>query len=113
MNESAEAGLEIRTAELEKRRSGGESIQLIDVRELWEWEYNRIPGARHLPLAELEVRSGELLASPDPIVFYCHHGMRSLSAALWLRQQGRPECQSLAGGIAAWADDTDSDMPRY
>lgn len=113
MTDGIYADLEITTAELEARRQRGESLLLVDVRELWEWEYNRIPGATHLPLSELEARNGELLTSTAPIVCYCHHGMRSQQAAVWLRQQGRMECQSLRGGIAAWADDTDSDMPRY
>lgn len=113
VNDSLFADLDITSAELEGRRARGDEFLLVDVRELWEWEYNRIPGARHLPLSELEARSDELTGSPTPIVFYCHHGMRSQQAAIWLRQQGRPDCVSLAGGIAAWADDTDSDMPRY
>ena len=39
--------------------------------------------------------------------------MRSLRAANWLRQKGFDKVQSMAGGIAAWSDYVDPEMPRY
>ena len=107
------ANLEITAREVDERRRGGQTLQLVDVREAWEWEHNRIPGAVHLPLGELEGRYAELLEAGLPIVFYCHMGMRSQQAALWMRQAGCPDCQSLAGGVNAWCDDVDPQLPRY
>lgn len=107
------AGLDISAREVDERRRRGEPLQLVDVREEWEWEYCRIPDAIHLPLDQIESRHAEVLKPGIPIVFYCHMGMRSQQAAIWMRQEGHPDCQSLAGGVNAWADDIDPEMPRY
>jgi adenylyltransferase/sulfurtransferase len=47
------------------------------------------------------------------VVAYCHHGIRSLSAANFLEQQGVTPVFSLAGGIDAWSLQVDSKVPRY
>jgi len=46
-------------------------------------------------------------------VLYCHHGVRSLKAALWLREQGIEQAQSLQGGIDRWSLEIDPAVPRY
>ena len=104
--------LEITPGEVVARRESGASPLLVDVREDWEWEYTKIPGAIHLPMGEIEARHTELDRSSE-IVLYGHHGMRSLQAAAWLRQEGFERVKSLAGGIERWADDVDPEMPRY
>jgi adenylyltransferase/sulfurtransferase len=48
-----------------------------------------------------------------PMVIYCHHGMRSLHATRWLRQHGRQNVFSLAGGIQRWSDEIDPQVPTY
>ena len=53
------------------------------------------------------------LDSGDPVVCYCHHGMRSLDVAVWLRGQGVENVRSLAGGIDRWSLEVDSQVPRY
>lgn len=51
---------------------------------------------------------------PDrPVVALCHHGMRSLRVAAFLRQNGFAQAVSLAGGIDAWARQIDPAMARY
>jgi len=105
--------LEITPDELAARLESGHPVRLIDVRESWEYEYNRIEGAELLPLSELEFRHAERLRPDEFVVCYCHMGMRSFNAAMWLKQQGYPEVKSLAGGINRWADERDPDMPRY
>ncbi|TAE89605.1 MAG: rhodanese, partial [Verrucomicrobia bacterium] len=44
---------------------------------------------------------------------YCHHGVRSLHATHWLRQQGMHSVFSLEGGIHRWALEIDSSVPLY
>jgi len=46
-------------------------------------------------------------------VAYCHHGIRSLQAATFLRSVGLPNVRSLAGGIDRWAREIDREMVRY
>ncbi|MDZ4805174.1 MAG: rhodanese-like domain-containing protein [Candidatus Eisenbacteria bacterium] len=105
--------MEITPDELVALRESGQSVRLIDVREDWEFEYSRIPGAELLPLHELEFRHSGVLKTDETIVCYCHMGMRSFNAALWLKQNGYERVKSLAGGINRWADERDPEMPRY
>ncbi len=109
MNESS---IQIGSEELQRRLEAGEMIQLLDVREVWEHEVARLEGATLIPLGELPKRVGEL--DPEkPLVVYCHHGMRSYQAVVWLREQGFPLAQNLAGGIDRWSQVIDPMVVRY
>ena len=74
---------------------------LLDVRQDFEYAEGHLPGATHIPLAELSERLGELDQS-KPVLAYCHAGMRSLAAANLLVGQGFADVRSMNGGIAAW-----------
>jgi rhodanese-related sulfurtransferase len=86
--------------------------QLLDVREAWEFETCRIGGARLLPLRELPARVGELDPTAATVVI-CHHGGRSMQAAMFLERQGFADVRNLAGGVDAWARSVDPAMPVY
>jgi rhodanese-related sulfurtransferase len=92
---------------------GEGSFCLLDVRESWEAELCRLPRARHIPMGEIPSRAHQELDPDAHIVVYCHHGVRSLSVTLWLREQGFEQAQSLAGGIEDWARVVDPSMARY
>lgn len=79
--------------------SGG--AVLIDVREAWEWEQHRVPGAVLMPLAEVPGRLHEIPDDRDVYV-HCRVGGRSAKAVDFLRQHGRPRAINVAGGIEAW-----------
>ena len=86
---------------------------LLDVRLAREYEHEHIPGARLIPLHELEGRLGEI----DPekkLVFYCSSGKRSLAAASFARDSGlfSNEIFQLEGGINAYTEKILSDYPR-
>jgi rhodanese-related sulfurtransferase len=104
--------LEITPAELKARLNSGDTLVLVDVREPWEQEICRIEGARLVPLGELAA-SLYTLPDVDEVICYCHHGMRSLDAAAWLRFQGFEKAKSLAGGIERWSLEIDPNVPRY
>jgi adenylyltransferase/sulfurtransferase len=87
------------------------SVQILDVREPWEYELARIPGAVLIPLGELVERVGELDPT-RPVAVYCHHGMRSLQALRFLRSVGCRDIAHLSGGIDAYSR-LDSTVPRY
>jgi len=78
-----------------------EGASLLDVREPWEWEMVRIPGASFIPRGELPTRLGEV-PKDRPVVLYCAVGQRSAEVAGWLREQGYERTFNLAGGLAAW-----------
>ena len=94
-------------------RQRGESIYLVDVRQPWEHERAHLPGDVLVPLDELESRTDEITPPEEALVVaYCHHGIRSLSAAAIL-ERAHPEVASLAGGIDRWSTDVDPTVPRY
>ncbi len=86
-------------------------VQILDVREQWEYERARISGAVLIPLSELADRVGELDAN-RPLAAYCHHGMRSLQALRFLQSVGFSELAHLSGGIDAFSR-LDPSVPRY
>ena len=87
-------------------------LLLLDVREPFEFEICRIQDSLNIPLGEITRRRDELDEDRSTVVI-CHHGMRSLQAAMWLEQNGFSNVFNLAGGIEAWANDIEPDMPRY
>jgi rhodanese-related sulfurtransferase len=104
--------MEIQVQELHQRLATGEDIQLVDVREGWEFALAYIPGALLVPMSELETRLKDL-DKQKPTIVYCHHGIRSLHAALALRSRGFENARSLRGGIDRWSVEIDPTLPRY
>jgi rhodanese-related sulfurtransferase len=103
----------ISAAELnEKLQAQPGELLLLDVREPFEFEICRIRDSLNIPLGQIASRSSELDGERETVVI-CHHGMRSLQAALWLEQNGFSSVFNLAGGIEAWANEIEPDMPRY
>lgn len=98
--------------ELNAMRDRGASFTLLDVREPGELAISRLDGAVHIPMGVLPVRAHELDGA-RPVVVFCHHGVRSLLAARWMRANGFPEVMDLEGGIEAWSRDVDPSVPRY
>lgn len=76
-------------------------VQLVDVRETYEFEAGRIEGAHHLELSRLADEAGSLEAD-RPLVFYCRVGARSAMATQAFRASGY-DAHNLAGGLVAWA----------
>ena len=106
-------GLEVRPRALRAEMAdAGGHVQLVDVREPFEWEICHIPGSVLIPLGDLPGRVGELDRGV-PVVAVCHTGRRSLDAARFLRSRGFAGARSLAGGVALWAEDVDRGMARY
>jgi rhodanese-related sulfurtransferase len=112
-NSSAELPLEIDCASVSARVSSGADMLLLDCREVDEHALVRIDGAELIPMSEIQQRAAELTTHKErPIVVFCHHGMRSLMVARWLRSQGYL-AQSMGGGIDAWAAEIDPSLERY
>ncbi len=76
-------------------------VQIVDVRNAGEVAAGMIPGAAHIPLAELARRSQEL-EDDRPVVVYCAGGWRSSVAASLLRQRGFTDVSDILGGYGAW-----------
>jgi len=104
--------VEVTPRELQSRLSRGEALQLIDVREQFEWDIARIPGARLVPLATLP-EVAETLDHGREIVVYCKGGSRSRAAASHLAEAGFARVANLTGGILRWREEVDPALPRY
>jgi hydroxyacylglutathione hydrolase len=76
-------------------------VCVIDVRKRSEWDEGHVPGAAHIPLAELVARSAEI-PTDRPLVMQCQGGGRSSIAASVLRAHGVAAVDNLAGGFTAW-----------
>jgi rhodanese-related sulfurtransferase len=83
-----------------------EGAQLVDVRADHEWEAGRIGGAKHVPLAELAGRTGEI-DKDRPVVLYCRGGTRSTMATDALAEAGF-DAVKLSEGIVGWDE---ADLP--
>ncbi len=112
MTEDILANIEITPREVRAMLDRGDKFVFVDVREKWEFDASRIEGSELIPLREVP---GNLtrFEDADQIVVFCHHGMRSLDAAAWLRSQGVANARSMAGGIDRWSAEVDPKVPRY
>lgn len=92
--------------ELRARLSSGDNdLIVLDVRERAAYEAEHIPGARHLPRGQLELRVNQEL--PDPtlrILTVCEYGKVSTLAAATLRELGFRRATALDGGMKAWRE---------
>ncbi len=85
---------------------------LLDVRERWEFDTAKIQES----ILMADQSFPELLPalrSAAAVICICHHGIRSFSAAMFLRQQGVPQARTLSGGIDAWAKKIDPKVGIY
>ena len=111
--EAAEDGVpEIDVQELARRLENGAQTVLIDVREPFEHEINRIEQAQLIPLGELPDRLAGL-SPADSYVIHCKMGGRSAKAVELMRSRGFADVVNLAGGIDAWVEEIDPDQPSY
>lgn len=94
-----------------------QTIRLIDCREADEYAFCRIEGAELIPLSQFaEMATARLIPKNEeslPVIVYCHHGMRSMSATQFLRQKGLRQVWSMRGGIDAWTSEIDPNVRRY
>jgi monothiol glutaredoxin len=89
----------------------GAAFELVDVRTQWERDLAKIEGSR---LLDQEYHDHLLtLDRATPLVFQCHHGIRSQAAAEYCDGFGFTDLFNLSGGIDAWSQLVDSSIPRY
>ena len=87
---------------VQQRLSAGPAPFFVDVRELAELRTSgKIDGALHIPLRDLP-RRWEELPRDRQVVVYCAAGMRSLDAAMFLRDKGFGDAWSMSGGVGGW-----------
>ena len=76
---------------------------VLDVREADEFGSGHLLNAKHIPLAKLRERIGELERCRDkPVVVVCRSGQRSATACMLLGREQFTQVYNLAGGVLAW-----------
>lgn len=103
---------EISPVEFVARRERGDDMVLLDVREPHELAIASVPGAVHIPMAQVPERLAELDRGRE-IVVLCRSGGRSLQVATYLERQGYGPVANLSGGTLAWSRDVDPTLPTY
>jgi sulfur-carrier protein adenylyltransferase/sulfurtransferase len=104
---------EMTATELKRLIDSGADVQVIDVREPHEYDIARIPQTKLIPLAQVVNRMSEIDSQRETIV-HCKMGGRSAKAIIALREGGfTGNLINLKGGINAWSDEVDPDVPKY
>lgn len=101
---------EISVQELKARMDAG-GIQVLDVREPYEYEIANI-GVPLIPLNELPERYEELNRD-QPLAVHCRSGARSANAVKLLQERGFENVYNVEGGILAWSEEIDPEVPQY
>jgi adenylyltransferase/sulfurtransferase len=102
---------QITVKELKRRIDAGEAVQLIDVREPYEYQIAQI-GGKLIPQNDVPQRLGEIDRDRE-VVVHCKSGGRSQRIAEFLKQSGYPRVANVAGGILAWSDEIDPKVQKY
>jgi rhodanese-related sulfurtransferase len=112
MTEDLLANIEISPRDVKDLLARNHATVFVDVREQWEYDTAHIAGSVLIPLGDIPSNLARL-ENAEELVLFCHHGMRSLDAAAWLRSQGIEGARSMTGGIERWSTEIDPTVPRY
>ena len=102
---------EITVEELKRKIDNGEDFQLIDVRETFEYEVSNL-GGENIPLSGIMIESDKI-ATDKPVIVQWRSGKRSPAAIAQLQTLGFDNLYNLEGGILAWKEKYDPNMPVY
>ncbi|MDH3207015.1 MAG: rhodanese-like domain-containing protein [Gemmatimonadota bacterium] len=105
---------EISVTDLKARMDAEDVPVLVDVREYYEADIADLPevGQLRIPMAELTERIEEMDRDAE-LVLYCRSGSRSDRAVRFLLRQGYSKVFNLKGGMLAWRNEVDPDIPAY
>ena len=114
MNENAELPIEIDVQQVKDLLDKQVDFLFLDCREPDEHQFCRVEQAQLIPLRQIPGKKQVFLEQAEQrVVVMCHHGVRSMNAAQWLRANGITNVQSMAGGIEEWSLRIDPSVPRY
>lgn len=103
---------EITVEEFGAMQKRNAKVLILDVREDWEYDLARIPNAVLLTEKNFS-ENVDRSKSVECVVVVCHHGLRSMNATLYLRDNGILNARSLQGGIEAYSTKIDNSIARY
>jgi sulfur-carrier protein adenylyltransferase/sulfurtransferase len=112
--QEAAQGSTITARDLKNMMDAGENIFVVDVREPNEYEIVSIPGATLIPKGEFI--SGEALSKlpqDKRLVLHCKSGARSAECLAIVKDAGFSDAVHVGGGVLAWVNQIDPDLPTY
>lgn len=103
---------EINVHELKALIDQSEDFQLIDVREPHEFDICNLNGEL-IPMGEIRHHIAKI-SKDKQVIMYCRSGVRSANVISFLEENhGYQNLYNLVGGILAWTDEIDPEMPKY
>ena len=94
---------EITAEEVLRRLEAGEKLNIIDIREPFEWQMGGvIPGARLSPMRQFLLQELGTVPQDEEVVLVCASGVRTADAAIYMGMKGFKNVKSMAGGMKAW-----------
>ena len=112
--QEAAAGSTITPKQLKEWIDDGENIEIIDVREINEYEIVSIPGAKLIPKNEFLMGTAlESLPQDKKIVLHCKTGVRSAEVLAVLKSAGFSDAVHVGGGVIGWVNQIEPDKPVY
>jgi rhodanese-related sulfurtransferase len=99
MSVFADPAIDLAPAEVAARLAAGE-LELVDVREAYEWEAGHVPGSRHLEIERVGWQA-ETIDRERPVAFICRLGTRAGLVAQAFRAVGY-DAYNVEGGFSAW-----------
>ena len=95
---------DISIQEFKEREAKGEALNVLDVREQWEYDEDNI-GATLIPLGDLPARHSEIADwKSQELIVHCKAGGRGGNAKKYLVSQGFTNVRNLLGGITAYRE---------
>jgi sulfur-carrier protein adenylyltransferase/sulfurtransferase len=107
-----QTAFDVQPADVKARLDGGDSFELLDVRDDDEIELAALPHTKHIPAYEISERVADIDRTRDVVVF-CHSGGRSSRVVTQLRMQGFDNVYNMNGGISRWSAEIDPTVPTY
>ena len=94
---------ELSVEQVKQKLDSGDNLQVIDVREDYEWQHGCVPNAIHLSKGVIERDIEALITDKQkPLVLYCSGGFRSIISAYNLQKMGYVNVWSMSGGLRNW-----------
>jgi len=104
---------EVGPLELRAELDGPRPPLLVDVRTVEERALARIDPSLHISLDSFLLQVHHQVPRDADVVVYCHSGLRSGQAAMWMLANGWTRVRNLVGGVDLWSVQVDPSMPRY
>ncbi len=96
---------DITVQQLKTRQAANEALNILDVREEWEYEEDNM-GAKLIPLGDIPARIEEIIDWKDQeMIVHCKSGGRSGRAKKYLESQGFTKVRNMLGGMLAYREE--------